>query len=166
MSNVILIFLTAFSMNLFATDSRGFAVPYGDGMPAPWPFPWAKECPVEWSMLSGEYELKDSVRGETVSLRVSILWHNGMRLLRIARYDREGHLTSDGFTLITENQRTIMVYLQPMVKGEPAMWASLRFYYDSLHSCDQTRLVPILSFSWKDTEQDSTVENHYRLVKP
>lgn len=155
-----LIFGLAFSWSALAGEIR----PRGEGLPLPWPFPWAKECPVNWKSVQGRYSLSDSANNEEIDLRIKILTKKGFRLVRISRYDWYGHIISDGFAFLSENQRTISVYLQPVVDDEPPMWAILKFHYwNENFGCAENQLVPILTL--EKLKQNHSTQTQYRLVR-
>lgn len=133
-----------------------------DGMPVPWPFPWAKECPINWENLNGRYELTDSLGGSEVSLRISVVMHKGLRLVRVSRYARKGGIEYDGSTFVTENQKFIRLYLAP-IRGEgPRIWATIKLHYQSeVMTCTADHLVPILSMRVGDDSADID----YKLTK-
>ncbi len=136
--------------------------PYGEGMPAPWPFPWAKECPVKWSNLTGRYVMYDQFQGDDIDLKLSIVSREGLQMMRISRYARGGGMISDGITLITERQKSVRVYLRPLTTKTQPMWASLKLHFDRDYSCEMSRLVPILSLF--ERRDNITTEAQYRLV--
>jgi hypothetical protein len=138
--------------------------PYGEGLPMPWPFPWAKDCPVPWSSISGRYQMMDSDLGHGVELKISVVRQNGLRIMRISRYNREGVMISDGLTLLTRSQRAVQMRLVPLVKGTYPVFASLKLHYaNSEHSCDMSHLVPILALTEKKPDQITNIQ--YRLVR-
>lgn len=138
--------------------------PYGEGLPLPWPFPWAKECPVRWMDLTGRYVLVNSERSEIISLRISVVSEYGLRVLRISRFDHYGHMLADGVTFLTDDQKAVRVHLWPMNPASEPMWANLRLYYrDNGFSCAVDRLVPILSIIRQ--KANITTEIQYRLLR-
>lgn len=153
--------LTASAQGSFGSDN--IFRPYGEGLPLPWPFPWAKECPVKWQSISGRYAMMDSSQ-QDVDLKISILTEDGLKVMRITRYNAMGGMVSDGFSFITENQRSIRVYLRPLNKEQAPLWANIKLYHsDYSQSCEMSRLVPILSIVEKRINK--TVETQYRLVR-
>lgn len=135
-----------------------------DGSPVPWPFPWAKDCPVQWSSVVGRYTLVDNYAGEEVSIRISFVHHRLLHVLRIARYDRHGQILSDGYSFVTENQNVFRVYLRPHEPGEHPYWATIRLYFnDARLICGGDSLVPFLSLI--DMGPGVTQESLYRLVR-
>lgn len=158
----ILIFSAFLFTSLSASASQQF-VPYGEGMPAPWPFPWAKECPVKWSSLSGRYVMYDEFERGEVDLKLSILNRNGLRMMRISRFSSDGKILSDGFSVMTNSQKSVRVYLRPMSSRTPPVWASLKLHFDKDFSCEMSRLVPILTLH--ERRANSSSEAQYRLVR-
>lgn len=137
--------------------------PYGQGMPAPWPFPWAKECPIKWSSLTGRYVMYDEFAGDDIDLKLSIVSREGLKMMRISRYSRSGIMISDGITVVTEKQKSVRVYLRPLDKDTLPMWASLKLHFDKDYSCEMNSLVPILSLF--ERRNNITTEAQYRLVR-
>lgn len=137
--------------------------PYGEGMPAPWPFPWAKECPIKWSGLTGRYVMFDQFQQDEIDLKLSIVSREGLKMMRISRYSREGVMISDGITVITEKQKSVRVYLRPLTTKTMPMWAALKLHFDKDYSCDMNRLVPILSLF--ERRDNLMTEAQYRLVR-
>lgn len=168
-----ILFLVALTLTAAATGARGFDPgqnengsfrPYGEGLPLPWPFPWAKECPVQWSSLSGRYAMLDSTTQDEVDLKISIVTDRGLRFLRISRYNSSGNMISDGFTFLTRNQRSVRVYLRPLKDHQPVLWANIKLYHSSeIFSCEAATLVPILSLV--ERQDHMTTETLYRLVR-
>ncbi len=138
--------------------------PYGEGLPLPWPFPWAKDCPVVWSSLSGRYMMLDSQYEEEMELKISVLTKDGMKLMRISRYNYYGAVVAEGFAWLTMNQKSVGVHLRPLSKKANPMYANIKLYYaDSDYNCSMTSLVPILSLVEK--RPNMTTEVQYRLVR-
>ncbi len=137
--------------------------PYGQGMPAPWPFPWAKECPVKWSSLTGRYVMYDQFEQDEIDLKLSLVTRSGLKMMRISRFSKKGTIISDGFSVITEKQKSIRVYLRPTSNKTMPVWASLKLYFDKDYSCEMSRLVPILSLV--ERHANVTTEAQYRLVR-
>src|SRR5947209_6654109 len=71
-----------------------------DGWPLPFPFPWAKECPMDWDHLSGNYSVKDSTDTDSLFVKVTVLTKKGIRLVRVSRYSHAGKLIYDGTTTV------------------------------------------------------------------
>src|SRR6185312_10499834 len=89
-----------------AHDGRG-----EDGWPLPFPFPWAKECPMDWDHLSGNYTVKDSTETDSLLVKVTVLTKKGIRLVRVSRYSYTGRLMFDGTTTVTEKQKVVSLWL-------------------------------------------------------
>jgi len=156
--------LTAGARGLDEKESGQVFRPYGEGLPLPWPFPWAKECPVQWASISGRYAMLDSMYQEEVDLKISIVTEGGLKFMRISRFNSSGAMISDGFTFLTPNQRSVRVYLRPMTRKHGPLWANIKLYHGSSRfSCEMASLVPILSLVEK--QQDHTTETLYRLVR-
>lgn len=137
--------------------------PLGGGMPLPWPFPWAKECPVDWENMSGTYLLTDSQDAESLDLKITIVRKGGFKLVHVSRYDMTGEILSEGFTLMTENQKTIRLGLYPTRGGTPSMWAMIKLHYsDAIQNCEKG-LVPILTL--ESAEDTTHAQVQYRLVR-
>ena len=159
-ARLIALLMMFFTATVHADDFR----PFGEGLPLPWPFPWAKDCPVEWSNLIGRYTMVDNSLGEEVAIRISLISHHRLHVLRISRYSPVGELLSDGFSFITENQRIMRVYLRPYAPGQEPLWATIRLFFDDNDLvCAKDRLVPILSL-WHRREGVMS-ETQYRLVR-
>ena len=137
--------------------------PRKDGMPLPWPFPWAKECPVDWEMMSGTYMLTESAASESIDLKITVIRQNGFKLVHVSRYDVKGEILSDGFALMSEKQKSIRLGLYPMRAGTPSMWAMIKLHYsDAIEKCENG-LVPILTL--ESTEDTTHAQVQYRLIK-
>ena len=117
-----------------------------------------------WSKLSGRYVILDSQYQEEMELKISILTQDGMKLMRISRYNHSGALVAEGFAWLTQNQKSVGVRLRPLGKKAHPMYAYIKLYHgtDSL-SCEMNSLVPILSLVEKRPEM--TTEIQYRLVR-
>lgn len=149
--NLVLIFALSFA-SLGNTEQSTLGQ-----LPVPWPFPWAKECPVNWESLGGFYTLtNDSFNHGSVSLRISVLTKNGLRLLRVSRYTTRGTWKYEGTTFVTENQKLVHLNLSPVSgKGEP-IWATLKLHYLSeIMECAADRLVPIMTVQASDKIEES-----------
>lgn len=133
------------------------------GMPLPWPFPWAKECAIDWEALAGSYVLQDSVEAQFLDLTVTVLLHDNYRLIRVSRYDQSGVEVASGFSVVTNDQRSLRMRLQPFVEDEPTMVATIRLYYRSrMLSCSQEELVPILGLASENPNED---HGYFKMVK-
>lgn len=148
-----------------AAEFRGGPVhAYGQGLPLPWPFPWAKECPVHWESLQGRYSMAHSEHHEAIQLNISFLNKFGLRLVRVARLDQKGNLLSEGIAIIHDGQRSIKMPLNPIDSLSAPITAELKFYYSSrVLSCDEDYLVPILTL--KDPANPSNDHIDYRLIR-
>ena len=136
--------------------------PGKEGMPLPWPFPWAKECPIDWTVLDGTYLLSESADATYLDFVITPVGKNGFRLVRIGRYANDGLLLQEGFVLVSKNQKTIQVTMYPQRPKLSKLQALIRFHYlDDRMTCDNAQLVPILTLQ---SPVDET-ESQYRLVK-
>jgi hypothetical protein len=140
---------------------EGGADPLGDGMLDPWPFPWAKECPVSWESMEGRFIMADSFGREEILIAISevpLLGH----LVKIRRVTRFGAMVGEGVALIRAGQRSVRMQLRSGVRGLRPSTATLRMYYpDQTFQCSE--LVPILSIEPMDDIEPH--EAQYRLVK-
>jgi hypothetical protein len=136
-----------------------------DGLPGPWPFPWAKECPMNWEDMEGRYMLSDSRSSDQVILRVTVQMKKSTRLVRVSRYTKHGSLIYDGATYVDEDQRIIRLYLSPTKSDGPPVWAVIKLHYQSweVDSCSADRLVPILTVGTSDPYDPSS--NQYKMIK-
>lgn len=151
---------------LFIGILISFSAIAGEGLPLPWPFPWAKECPVEWQSLEGKYALADSSKNE----QLQISFHNltktkgGLKLARIARLGKDGELIAEGFNVFTENQRSLRLSLYPLDQAEAIQAVVIKlFYQSSSFACTKQNLVPIMSVEKRGSSTTGTTS--YRLVK-
>jgi hypothetical protein len=136
----------------------------GQGLPLPWPFPWAKDCPVHWESLEGTYELASSQNFEAIKLNVTFINKFMTRLVRVTRLDRSGNILADGLAIVHEGQRSIRVKLQPLESETPMTTASIKFYYSNRElSCAQSDLVPILTLVTPGSNSSQKVD--YRLIR-
>lgn len=138
---------------------------YGEGLPLPWPFPWAKECPVNWESMQGRYLLSDSLEGEQIDLKITIVNKNGFRLIRVSRFSSKGVMIADGVTFVSRDQRAIHVWLNAaQAASQPRTSAMLQFYYASdNYQCAADQLVPILTLDRYD--KFNHVQTQYRLLR-
>jgi hypothetical protein len=152
--NILTMIFMAFSLNAHA----------GEGLPLPWPFPWAKECPIEWQSLEGKYAMADSSKEEQVQISLHTVTRAGFRLVRVARLAKDGTLIAEGFNFVSLNQRTVRLYLFPLDRNEPTQTAVIKYYFASSSlSCGKENLVPILAVEKRGST--STGITNYRLVK-
>ncbi|MGE4130119.1 MAG: hypothetical protein AB7F86_00690 [Bdellovibrionales bacterium] len=152
-------------LSILLTASSAFAGIHqtSDGMPAPWPFPWAKECPINWKSLEGSYILAESHNFIEIEIQVKKTFH-GLRLVRMSRYDDAGRLLSYGSTYVGSHNSALRVELHPMITSENRIRATLKFHFSSDLGpfCYEWNLVPILTME----SFGSTVEkNDYRLLR-
>lgn len=156
MKTFIKLFLAAAALSgsLASASIGGYANPSfdnnrgEDGWPLPWPFPWAKQCPMDWNNLSGTYLLSDSSGDGQLIVKVTVLMKRGLLLVRVSRYNHNGHLILDGTTTVTQRQKVVSLYMSPArgTSGHPAVWAVIKMHYDSsVFSCAADHLVPILT---------------------
>lgn len=119
----------------------------------PWPFPWAKECPVNWEALNGYYTLSESNGNGEVTMRISVEDKGTLRLMRVIRYSsgNEGAWMYSGEIYISKKQKLIRLYLDPVNgKGGP-IWAAIKLHYMSeVRQCSVDYLVPIVSMQRPD----------------
>ena len=134
-----------------------------DGMPLPWPFPWAEECPVNWQGMVGRYTLSHSENAQ-IDLSISVVKHAGTKVVRVAWISKEGELLAEGFDFLELGQRNLRMYLFPMDKKEPAVIAEIKMYYQShSRSCAKRNLVPIMSVERPGAA--NAPETSYELMK-
>lgn len=138
--------------------------PPAQGLPLPWPFPWAKECPVDWQTMAGRYVLSDSANQEQIDLKITVVTSHGFRLVRLSRFDRYGFMIADGFSFVSLNQRMLRMKLVPRDFYESPIWALIKLHYsDGNFGCAQDSLVPILTL--ERANSSSNLTSHYRLVR-
>jgi hypothetical protein len=121
------------------------------GGPLPWPFPSAKECPVNWSDYAGRYvlaatfgEVRD--KDQYLELTVSVAYQDGLRFVKVSRYDYSGTLISEGNVVIGEEQRMLILKLLPVDPMGPVVDASIQLFYASNQElCTAENLVPVLT---------------------
>lgn len=123
------------------------AVSSADGI-RPWPFPWAKDCPMAWENLDGEYKMVGSSKQDQIIVRVSTNEKNGLRTIRLVRTTYDGLVSAFGLAIVFPDEREVKIHMIPMAEGYQSSWVTLRMYYNSsIASCDMQSLVPILSVS-------------------
>ena len=156
-----------FLLVTFMTSPLGAAPkekPYGDGMPLPWPFPWAQHCPVDWEEQQGRYSLMDSRGGEEIEFIVTEPDLSGTLMVHMSRYSRDGVLMDDGFTYMGRGQKMIRLWLKPADQHHLETLAILRLYHRSTDLlCQPDHLVPILTLQWGDG--DTHTQSQYRLER-
>ncbi len=135
----------------------------GEGMPHPWPFPWAIDCPVQWESLTGNYVLSDTDNKQYLDLDITILYKDGLKIVRVIRYDEYGSMISRGFAYVTEGSRSINLTLVPENRDVPVMRATIKLYYQGNdRACTYDNLVPILSLS---IEHSTEVDARFKLIR-
>jgi len=138
--------------------------PAAEGLPLPWPFPWAKECPVDWQSMQGRYLLSDSSNQEQIDLKITVVTSHGFRLVRMSRYSRNGEMIADGFNFVSLNQRMLRMRLVPKSPFESPIWALVKLHYSDWNlGCAADHLVPILTL--ERANSSSSTASHYRLVR-
>lgn len=154
-------------MKLFLIFMASFVVSssvQAEGLPLPWPFPWAKECPVNWASMAGRYTLEDNSTDEQIDLKISIVTDMGMRLIRLSRYSMDGLLISDGFAFVSSNQRLIGLYLYSQRRNESPIWALIKLHHWNWDlGCSEDQLVPILTL--EKVNSSTRKQSQYRLVR-
>lgn len=139
----------------------------GQGVPLPWPFPWAKDCEVDWKSMQGEYTLTSESDLGSIDIRISVISEFGFKLVHISRYDTEGKLIAGGFNFVSKNQKVLRLYMFPIDSKERLSYAVIKLHYQSkVISCAQDQLVPILTVEAvknDGTPLDEPAE--YRLVR-
>ncbi len=137
---------------------------YGQGLPLPWPFPWAKDCPVNWKNMEGRYGLSDNLEREEINLDITVVERMGFKVVRVARYHRDGRLVADGFTFVGDSQRTIRLLLKPKIRSQRAIWATIQLHYQGFELlCSEDNLVPILTLEISGSSGPS--QTQYVLLK-
>ncbi|HMN67351.1 MAG TPA: hypothetical protein PKC28_02320 [Bdellovibrionales bacterium] len=137
---------------------------FTDGMPIPWPFPWAKDCEVDWNDLNGNFILAD-YSSEQVQISIHVVVEQGLQFARVIHYDRDGYALAFGMGLVSKDQHGIEMNMYPVsASSRAATSAVVRLYHRSeILTCSQDSLIPILTLTRK--EAGRTVEAHYRLNK-
>ncbi len=135
-----------------------------EGLPLPWPFPWAKECPMDWRELGGHYMLADTDLNSRLDITISASPDRGLRLVRVARYTSYGQVLYQGFAAVSENLKTIRVELMPAEKDQLPIQAIIKLFYQSSQiGCAADHLVPILTLV---VSKDCTTQKiQYKMVK-
>ncbi len=137
--------------------------PYAEGLPLPWPFPWAEGCPAEWAALDGTYVLKGRTDQDTVEIKITVGEYYGMGTMQISRYSPRGTLLSDGWSFLWPRSRYISIYLWPRAEEVQPMKASLKFHFNKNFNCQISQLVPILTI--EEMYSDHTNRTQFRLVR-
>ena len=112
----------------------------------PWPFPWAKDCPMVWESLAGDYTMVGSANEDQIVVRVSSSSDGDLRTIRLVRLTSLGEVKAIGLAIVSAEEREVKVHMIPVVPDYPSSWVTLRMYYNSeVSSCDIKTLVPILT---------------------
>jgi len=133
------------------------------GLPVPWPFPWAKDCPMDWSTYDGMYSLTANTSIGRLNLKVQAEGADGLLLVHVTRVNSKGKVTYDGTTYIEETQKVLALWLVPAENPRaPSVWAEIRMHYNSKQlTCADT--VPVLTVAPnQDQEADATA---YELIR-
>jgi hypothetical protein len=139
---------------LFLTASLSFAKvhPQGEGLPLPWPFPWAKECPVKWQSLEGTYTLYNKMVDDQITLRVEMTSRYRVTVSRLAA---DGTVLNKGSVAFDSTDRELTVTLRPKFSGVDKIKANLRFYHKQGHAsaCTKDAIEPIVTLGDDEAEQ-------------
>jgi hypothetical protein len=136
-----------------------------DGIPRPWPFPWAKSCPMSWSDLAGRYKMVGSTSREQILVRVSADNREDLVTIRLVRVTSAGNIRAIGLAMVYANENEVKVHMVPVREKYGASWVTLRMHYNSkVLSCQQAALVPILTVS-PDLPSGNAPEEQYPLSK-
>lgn len=112
----------------------------------PWPFPWAKDCPMVWENLEGDYKMIGSTYEDQIVVRVSSSADGDLRTIRLVRLTSTGEVRSVGLAIVAAEEREVKIHMIPVAQDYPPSWVTLRMYYNSdVNSCDIQSLVPILT---------------------
>jgi hypothetical protein len=113
-------------------------------VPLPWPFPWSRQCPMEWTGIEGRYHLVNQTDGEQIELRIDNHGSKGNPQITMWRLASDGTVNSVGMSDFAQQQSEVHVYMVPS-RGRPqvAYWASIRMYTAGQCSAD-AEIVPIL----------------------
>lgn len=120
------------------------------GLPGPWPFPWAKECPILWQEVDGAYAFFDSQDKLISWLKITIkpvkAGANPGYLLEAVLMDDGNLPIGFGVSRVSVDDRRVAFWLLP-TDGSPApIRAVIKFHYaSSVRSCSRDRLVPVLT---------------------
>lgn len=138
---------------------------HSDGLPVPWPFPWAKECPISWQSFEGLYTLAES--GTKDQLLISVhptSSRRGLKLVRAVRLSENGYTLAQGFSIIGQTQKAIKITLVPVDEWGESTVATIKLYYQSdTRNCSDKNLIPILSLY--ESGRDGEHLTHYRMLK-
>lgn len=151
-------------LTLLVTTAQADVRPKAEGLPLPWPFPWAKECPVDWQAMAGRYILSNSSNEEQIDLKITVINVHGFRLVRLSRFDGYGNLIADGFSFVSLNQRMLRMKLVGQDTTDNSIWALIKMHYTDWNlGCSDDHLVPILTL--ERTNSSTIYTNHYRLIR-
>ena len=141
------------------------AVPaMSEGLPLPWPFPWARQCSVDWAVMQGSYFLSESSDYERIELQVTDLADPNYRMVNVARVANDGTVLFSGVTTITARQKTVHLFLSSVSNPGQLIWASIKLHYTSgVKACSPDMLVPILTIENSDDKDHSPLQ--YRMIK-
>ena len=158
------LFLAVLFAGVVVTHADPLLHSYAEGLPLPWPFPWAKECPMDWSEMNGRYLLADGANADQIDLAVTVVTDRGFKMVRVSRFSGDGHLIYDGFTMVNEQQKTIRLHLIPTNNKLPAQFAIIKLHYVSWESqCTADHLIPILTVGRIESESEEKIQ--YKMVK-
>lgn len=136
-----------------------------DGLPLPWPYPWAKECPINWKSVSGRYTLVESSNYEELEIQIAEVIPGGPLLAMVTRLADHGKTVAEGFSLIMVDQRILqldLVYTDGRNETKAKAWVKLYHGHESIETCNQRQLVPILTLQ---SEIGNKRSRQYRLIK-
>jgi hypothetical protein len=135
-----------------------------DGMPSPWPFPFAKDCPMAWDNLGGLYNMSDSNTRDQILVKVNEGDDASVKVIRVVRMSSKGRARAFGLAMVLEDEREFHVHMIPATKSDgPDTWVGVRMYYTSLvKSCEASYLVPIMTVS---RDEANTDQSDYVLIR-
>lgn len=161
---MIMVFVALLGAIAHAQIPTGEVRPLGQGLPLPWPFPWAKDCPVDWKSMEGRYVLSESKDREEIDLDITVIDRMAFKIVRVARYDRFGRLLADGFSFVGHNQRALRLLLKPRYRGQRPIWGTIQLFYQGNELlCSDDNLVPILTLETADSSKPS--QTQYVLLR-
>lgn len=134
-----------------------------DGLPVPWPFPWAKECPTDWNAFEGVYKMTTNSDAGRLTFRVDGEGEGGLLRVRVTRLSPKGRPTYDGSTYIDFTQKVVALWLTPTDDAShPSVWGEIRLHYNSKDlTCANT--VPVLTVA--PDEQKEAEGTAYELIR-
>lgn len=146
-------------------SAQSYVRPFGDGMPLPWPFPWAKDCDVDWAAMEGRYLLTPSKLGMQLDLKISVVAELNFTLIRVSRYGQDGQLLADGYVWVSAKQKTVRLWLFPLRRGDPPTWAVLKLHYtrEKVAGCPAEFMIPILTLDQVDNTTHTQAQ--YKLIR-